>query len=188
MYKESFKIISQDLDARFQKVCQRIRRLQSGGTIDSLQTIGADTDNQVGASFVPLKQLASHYSPDEDLALLLWDTRKREEQIIACFLFPTTTNKEKITQLEKNCLNFEIAGYLGSLYLCKRSDLAEITWPLIETDRPYLQAATLTALARYLILNKKDDKITKAFFQSVLNYEFPNKYVSLMAERYRFNI
>lgn len=188
MDKEDFKIINKNLDARFQEICNRIRRLQSGGTIDSLQTIGADTDHQIGASFVSLKQLAGHYSPDEDLALLLWNTRKREEQIMACFLLPAATNTEKITQLEKCCSSFEIAGYLGSLHLCKRSDLAEITLPLIGTGHPYLQAAILTALARYLILNKKDGKITKMFFQSVLNYEFNNKYVCLMAERYRFNI
>ena len=47
-----FSIIDPHTNAVFQQILSRIRRLQSGGTIDSLQDIGANTDHQIGASYV----------------------------------------------------------------------------------------------------------------------------------------
>ena len=78
-----FKIVNKKSEFLYQEILRRIHRLQSGATIDSLKTVGANTDNQIGASYVSLKQLASQYQPNETLALLLWNTQKREEQIIA---------------------------------------------------------------------------------------------------------
>lgn len=183
-----FKIVDKKLNALFQEILKRISRLQSGGTIDSLKEIGADTDKQIGASYVSLKQLASNYNPNEALALLLWNVRRREEQIMACLLLPENINKEKITQLTDYCLNYEIAGYLGSLFLYKYSFLAEIARDWIESDIPYRQIAMLTALARHLIIYKEDSQITKEFFSSILQREFKDKYVRLAVDRYRFNI
>lgn len=183
-----FKIVDKNLEDRFQEILRRISRLQSGGTIDSLNSIGADTSNQIGASFVSLKQLAMLYSTNEALALLLWNTHKREEQIVACFLLPGDINKEKITQLIQTCLNYEIAGYLGSIYLHKYSQLAEVAADWLATANPYQQTAALTALARHRILNKKESKISKEFFTTALQRNFKDKYVQLLAARYRFNI
>ena len=173
-----FSIIDPHTNAVFQQILSRIRRLQSGGTIDSLQDIGANTDHQIGASYVSLKELA----------LLLWNQGQREEQIVACLLFPQDLNKEKITQLAPHCLHFEIAGYLGSLYLYKRSDLLELSEEWLNSENPLMQLAIMTALARYLILNKESDKISKDYFRTVVNRNYKDKYVQLAAERYRFNI
>ena len=168
-----FSIIDPHTNAVFQQILSRIRRLQSGGTIDSLQDIGANTDHQIGASYVSLKELAATYPPDEKLA---------------CLLFPQDLNKEKITQLAPHCLHFEIAGYLGSLYLYKRSDLLELSEEWLNSENPLMQLAIMTALARYLILNKESDKISKDYFRTVVNRNYKDKYVQLAAERYRFNI
>ena len=64
----NFQPINKEAEATFKGIERRIFRLQSGGTIDSLRTIGADTSGQIGASFVSLKQLASCYAPDETCA------------------------------------------------------------------------------------------------------------------------
>ena len=188
MGKKDFILLNPQLEKTFIEICNRIRRLQSGGTIDSLQRIGATTTGQIGASYVSLKTLASEYLPDEKLATLLWKQQKREEQIVACFLFPFDINKEKITQLAPHCLHFEIAGYLGSLYLYKRSDLLELSEEWLNSENPLMQLAIMTALARYLILNKESDKISKDYFRTVVNRNYKDKYVQLAAERYRFNI
>ena len=172
-----FSIIDPHTNAVFQQILSRIRRLQSGGTIDSLQDIGANTDHQIGASYVSLKELSAAYPPDE-----------KEEQIVACLLFPQDLNKEKITQLAPHCLHFEIAGYLGSLYLYKRPDLLELAEEWLNSENPFMQLAIMTALARYLILNKESDKISKDYFRTVVNRNYKDKYVQLAAERYRFNI
>lgn len=183
-----YTIINKNTDIFFQEISRRIHRLQSGGTIDSLKEIGADTTGQLGASYVSLKQLASNYTPNEQLATLLWGQRKREEQIIACLLFPEDTNREKITQLMPDCLSFEIGGYMGSLYLYKRHDLELISKAWSVSGNPYQQLAVLTALARHVIIYKNDSKISKEFFKSILQFDYKDKYVQLAAERYRFNI
>lgn len=182
-----FKIVDKNLDARYREILRRIHRLQSGGTIDSLKEIGANTDKQIGASYVSLKQLAARYEPDEPLALLLWNTGKREEQILACMLLPLQTNREKITQLTQSCLNAEIAGYLGSLYLYRHPDLGTIAEEWLESGFPFRQTAILTALARHLIVYKNDSLFSEDYFQSIVHREYKDKYVQLTAERYRFN-
>lgn len=182
-----FKIIDKNLDSRFREILRRIRRLQSGGTIDSMKEIGANTDNQIGASYVSLKQLATQYEPDEPLALLLWNTHKREEQIVACMLLPLQMNREKITQLIPDCLNAEIAGYVGSLYLFRYPDLNAIANEWLESGQPFQQVAILTALARHLIVYKNDSRISKEYFHSIVHRDYKDIYVQRTAERYRFN-
>lgn len=183
-----FKVIDQHIHQTFEEILRRIKRLQSGGTIDSIREIGANPGNQVGASYLSLKNLASQYSPDESLALLLWNWQKREEQIIACLLFPLDTNKEKITQLISTSLNYEIAGYVGSLHLCHRPDILSIAALWSQSDQPFLQLAALTALSRYIILHKGDSDKAKEILQKALKREYEDKYVKIAAERYRFNI
>lgn len=188
MWKMDFKVINQDLETKFLEIRQRILRLQSGGTIDSLENVGADTNRQIGASYVSLKQLASRYEPDEALALLLWNTRFREEQIMACLLLPGNINKEKITQLTDHCLNFEIAGYMGSLFLYRYPELSEIAQEWDGSEVPFRETALLTALARHLIVFKEQSQISKEFFKTVLQRNHTHKYVKMIAERYRYNI
>ncbi len=182
-----FQLIDKTADSQFKELERRIWRLQSGGTIDSLKTIGAETGHQIGASFVSLKQLALRYTPNEQLALLLWCTGKREEQIVSCFLLPTDMNKEKITQLFKECLNMEIAGYVGSIYLYKHPDLLILAEEWLDSDSPMQQAAILTAMAKHLIINKENSLFSKEYFIKILNREYKDRFVRLIAERYRFN-
>lgn len=188
LFDMDFKIINNHLTTQFQEICRRINRLQSGGTIDSLNTIGANTDNQIGASFLSLKELAGRYTPDEPLALLLWNEHRREEQIVACLLLPHAIEKEKLTQLAADCLSFEIAEYLGSLYLHRHAQLPELTTEWLNSDHPFHQTAALTALSKYLILHKTEGIISKEFYREAVQREFQHKYVQLLAQRYRFNL
>ncbi len=183
-----FELIDKTADLQFKELERRIWRLQSGGTIDSLKAIGAETSHQIGASFVSLKQLAERYTPNEQLARLLWNTGKREEQIVACFLLPTDLNKEKITQLFCNCLNMEVAGYLGSVYLHKHPHLVALAEEYLDSGDAIQQTASLSALAKHLIINKKNSLFSREYFAKILDREYKDKFVRLTAERYRFNL
>lgn len=183
-----FKIITKDIEELLSEIRHRIRRLQSGGTIDSLINIGANIENQLGASFLSLKKLASAYQANEEIALLLWNSQKREEQIVACFLFPDDLITEKITQLSESCLNHEVAGYLGSIYLYKYPFLTQIIHPWLDSDTPSQQIGILTAMAKHLIINKDDSSILMEQFHAAIQRHYKDKYVQLIAERYRFNL
>lgn len=180
-----YAVLSSDTLKTFREIQKRIRRLQNWGSIDSLKHLGINPGNQVGASFVSLKKLASGYFPNEQIACLLWNTQRREEQIVACLLLPKKINKEKITQLIQSCCNFEIAEYFGSFFLYDFENLSEIATKWINSPDPFMQIAVLTACARHLILNKSRTVISKEFFNSMISNNYKDKYVQLVAQRYR---
>lgn len=185
MTNKKYTVLQPETEQKLNEIRRRIRRLQNRGNIESLKNLGVDTSDQIGASFISLKTLASTYSPDEQLATLLWNIRKREEQIIACFLLPKKINKEKITQLIQDCCNTEIAEYFGSLYLCHEENLAEIALEWGDSDEPFRQISALTACARHFILYKSAPKIALDLFKTLINKEYNDKYVNLVASRYR---
>ncbi len=178
-------VVDRKIHEKLSEIQRRIRRLQNWGCIDSLKNLGADTQNQIGASFVSLKTLAGQYTPDEKIASLLWNTGKREEQIVACFLLPKKINKEKITQLFSNCRSHEIAEYIGSIYLSAHPELPEIMKNWIASSNPYFQTAALTAGARHLLLHKSDSLISPAYFKQLTEAEYNDRYTQLVALRYR---
>ena len=55
--------IDKKTEQLFNEVCRRIFRLQNGRSLDSMERIGADTQGQIGASYLSLKNLAGHTSP-----------------------------------------------------------------------------------------------------------------------------
>lgn len=185
MTTEAFHPIPPCAENLFLEIRRRILRLQSGGTIDSLKTVGADTASQIGASYVSLKQLASRYAPDEQVALMLWGTGQREEQIMACFLFPEDLNKEKITQFMPHCLNMEVAGYVGSVYLYRHPDFLTVIREWIASDNPFRQTAALTAAARHRLIFKKNSLLSEEEFRKMTEFSYTDRFVRLTAERYR---
>lgn len=181
-------ILDSRLEKEFYQLCLRINKLQSGGTIDSLHSIGVDPGQQIGASYVSLKMLAKEYQRNEKLALLLWNCQKREEQLVACFLFSTDMNREKITQLMTSCISFEIAGYMGSIFIAFHPEFDKIAPAWMASGNPYLQASALTATASHLVVNKDDSLIESSWFKNMIQQDYPDKYVQMLVERYRFNI
>lgn len=96
-------------------------------------------------------------------------TKKREEQIVACFLFPIQELiTEKITQLLQFGYNFEIAEYFGTLVLSKREDIEQIVNEYLSSDDPLLQAAALTAIGRSRIDRKLNSPFTDSYIETLI--------------------
>ena len=55
--------IDKKTEQLFKEVSRRIFRLQNGRSLDSMERIGADTQGQIGASYLSLKNLAGQYNP-----------------------------------------------------------------------------------------------------------------------------
>lgn len=180
-----YMILNKETEEKIKEIKRRIRRLQNWGNISSLHHLRVNTRHQVGASFVSLKTLASQYTPDESISEALWLSRQREEQILACFLLPKKINKEKITQLMPHCLSAEIAEYMGSLVIAEHPDIQNIMKNWTDSSEPFLQIAALCGGARHLVLYKNMPLISEVFFKNLLNKEYEDKYVCLVAERYR---
>lgn len=166
--------INKKTEQTFKEISRRIFRLQNGRSLDSMENVGADTTGQIGASYLSLKNLASRYPKDQRLAQLLWGTGKREEQIVACFLFPAEELiTEKITQLIEHCHSFEIAEYFGTLVLSKGENLEKRVSEYLQSTSPFLQSAALTAIGR----NRIDNKLNPVFTDSYIHGIDPNKFV-----------
>ena len=168
--------IDKKTEQLFNEVRRRIFRLQNGRSLDSMERIGADTRGQIGASY--------QYQPDLRLAQLLWGTKKREEQIVACFLFPTQELiTEKITQLLQHCYNFEIAEYFGTLVLSKRENVKQMVNEYLNSDQPYLQIAALTAVGRSRIDRKLNSPFTDSYILNIDRNKFTDTNVQKVYDR-----
>lgn len=176
--------INKESEQLFKEVSRRIFRLQNGRSLDSMERIGADTQGQIGASYLSLKNLAGQYRNNLQLAQLLWGTKKREEQIVACFLFPVQELiTEKITQLLEFSYNFEIAEYFGTLVLAQREDIEQLVNDYLHSDTPFLQAAALTAIGRSRINRKANSPFTDSYIQDVDKNKFTDTHVQKIYER-----
>ena len=176
--------INKESEQLFKEVSRRIFRLQNGRSLDSMERIGADTRGQIGASYLSLKNLAGQYRTDLKLAQLLWGTKKREEQIVACFLFPVQELiTEKITQLLEFSYSFEIAEYFGTLVLAQREDIEQLVNEYLHSDTPFLQAAALTAIGRSRINRKANSPFTDSYIQNVDRNKFTDTHVQKIYER-----
>ena len=176
--------INKESEQLFKEVSRRIFRLQNGRSLDSMERIGADTRGQIGASYLSLKNLAGQYRSDLKLAQLLWGTKKREEQIVACFLFPVQELiTEKITQLLEFSYSFEIAEYFGTLVLAQREDIEQLVNEYLHSDTPFLQAAALTAIGRSRINRKANSPFTDSYIQNVDRNKFTDTHVQKIYER-----
>ncbi len=81
-------VVKEEDKGLYREIKGRIRRLQSGGTLDSIARLGVDTAGQNGASFYSLHDLARGYEKNQVVARMLWGDHLREEQIVALFLLP----------------------------------------------------------------------------------------------------
>lgn len=176
--------ISKKTEETFHEIRKRIFRLQNGRSIDSMERIGADTRGQIGASYPSLKNLASRYEKNQNVAQLLWGTGRREEQIVACFLFPAEELiTEKITQLLQHAHSFEITEYFGTLVLSKGKDLEKKVNEYLNSGIPFLQCAALTAIARNRIDNKSNPVFTDSYILGIETNKFLDPHVQTLYNR-----
>lgn len=162
----------------FKEISRRIFRLQSGKSLDSMEKIGANTNGQIGASYLSLKTLAQNYSQDLETALLLWGTGKREEQIVACFLIPNDELiKEKITQLLDLCHSLELAEYFGTLVLSRCAEQVLLVNEFLQTDNANLQIAALACISRNRIIKKTESPFTDNYIRGINTKQFKSPYV-----------
>ena len=184
-----FYPIHKDREQLFNEIRRRIFRLQNGKGLDSMIRIGADVHGQIGASYVSLKMLSQHYSKNLELALRLWGTQQREEQIMAYFLLPIDViTQEKMTQLLQTCHSFEIAEYGGTLLIAARKDIKEIVEKFLDADHPFLQIAALTAIAKERITRKSGTIFPSEYIRKIEGRAWADPYIKRVFERIRMDI
>jgi hypothetical protein len=99
-----------DVDRMFQEIVSKIKPLQNGEVVNSMQKRGVEYKVNFGVSIPLLRQLASGYEKNHLLALKLWNKQWRETMILATLL--DEPGKVTVNQMDfwvKNFQTVEIA-------------------------------------------------------------------------------
>src|SRR5512133_3007041 len=99
-----------EVDRMFQEIVSKIRPLQNGEVVNSMQKRGIDYKVNFGVSIPLLQQLASGYGKNHLLALKLWNKQWRETMILATLLDePGKVTENQMDFWVKNFQSVEIA-------------------------------------------------------------------------------
>ena len=181
--------IRPEAERLFGEIRRRISRLQSGGSLDSMEKVGADTRGQIGASYVSLRTLARGYAPDEEVACLLCGTERREEQIVACFLWPVEgLTEERMRQLLGQGHSLEIAEYAGTLLVARSGEVERWVGDFLQAEgegAEALQVAALTAISRNRMERKGDSPFTEEYVRGLEGRCWASSYVVMIYNRLR---
>ena len=99
-----------DVDRMFQEILSRIKPLQNGEVVNSMQNRGVEYKVNYGVSIPLLRQLALEYNKNHLLALKLWNKQWRETMILATLLEePAEVTENQMDFWVKNFQSIEIA-------------------------------------------------------------------------------
>jgi hypothetical protein len=88
----------------FQEILSKIKPLQNGEVVDSMQKRGVDYKVNFGVSIPLLREMASNYEKNHLLALKLWNKQWRETMILATLL-------EEPGEVTENQMDFWVKSF-----------------------------------------------------------------------------
>lgn len=99
-----------DTERIFQEILSKIKPLQNGEVVNSMQKRGVDYKVNFGVSIPLLREMASNYEKNHLLALKLWNKQWRETMILATLLEePGEVTENQIDFWVKSFQSVEIA-------------------------------------------------------------------------------
>jgi len=99
-----------DAERMFQEILSKIKPLQNGEVVNSMQKRGVDYKVNLGVSIPLLRNIASDYANNHLLALKLWNKQWRETMILATLLEePEAVTENQMDFWVKNFQSIEIA-------------------------------------------------------------------------------
>jgi len=99
-----------DTERIFQEILSKIKPLQNGEVVNSMQKRGVDYKVNFGVSIPLLRDMASNYEKNHLLALKLWNKQWRETMILATLLEePSEVTENQIDFWVKSFQSVEIA-------------------------------------------------------------------------------
>ena len=163
----NYRLASPLLDAQIGEIKLKIRLSMNGIVSGQMTQSGIIYKKNYGVSIPRIREIASMYPPNHDLALRLWNLQIRETMIMATLLEPVDTctrefaNKwvgsfNQIEIVEQACMNlFSKLTYAGSLSL---------KW--IHSDKTWIQISGFILAAR--IANKFNENEIAEIVQDAL--------------------
>lgn len=146
------------LDNQLKEIKKNIRLSMNGVVADHQRQSGLHYKQNLGVTITRLKEIASAYQPDFDLAQRLWLLGQRETMILATFLMPNDKIDMKTVDVwMQHCINIELAEQLSMNIFSKCNIVNEIISVLFKsTNVIYLSTAYLTIARAYLIISEEN--------------------------------
>lgn len=153
-----FLLSDPQLDIQIKEIKKNIRLSMNGVVADHLQQNGLQYKQNLGVTITRLKEIASAYQPDFDLAKRLWLLGHRETMIMATFLMPKDKIDLKTVDIwMESCSNIELAEQLSMNLFSKCDIMNDIVSELLKsTDVIYLSTAYLTIARAYLSISEEN--------------------------------
>jgi len=108
--KFNYLLDNPDTERIFQEILSKIKPLQNGEVVNSMQKRGVDYKVNFGVSIPLLREMASNYVKNHLLALKLWNKQWRETMILATLLEePSEVTENQIDFWVKSFYSVEIA-------------------------------------------------------------------------------
>ncbi len=144
-----YYILNPVLDSQIAEIKQKISLSMNGIVSEQMIQGGINYKKNFGVSIPRLKEIASSYKPQHDLAQRLWDLKIRETMILATLLQPTDTFTPKIAKQWADDFNqIEIVEQCCMNIFCKLSWATEISCNWINSDKLWIQITAFRLAAR----------------------------------------
>lgn len=149
------------------EIRRKVKARDNGPAMDSMRKLGIDYKTIHGLSIEEVKNIASLYQYNHELAVELWKWDHREFKILATFIEdPKTVSVEQLVKWSSEVGNSELAEQL-SINLSFNAGKAEQIVPLtLLIDNDYARKAACVLLAWTA---QRSSNITDSFFAQELN-------------------
>jgi len=145
----NYYISSPELDARIKEIRRKIRLSMNGIVSEQMIQSGIIYKKNFGVSIPRIKEIASTYTPDHNLAQRLWDLKIRETMIMATLLEPIDKfSIESAVKWMKDINQIEIAEQTTMNLFCKLPYADKIATEWVQSDQIWIQITGFILAAR----------------------------------------
>ncbi len=138
-----------------QQIRKQLRLAMNGVVSSSMREKGMDYKMNFGVSVPKIKEIASQYQPNEELASLMWVQDVRELKIMATLLFPVDLFTLDVAERwVREIKHLEISEQLAANLLPKLSFAEELAARFITDEEEFVSVTGYLLFARLCSLGK----------------------------------
>ena len=153
-----YTLANPTLDAQIVEIKGKIRLSMNGIVSGKMVKNGIIYKINFGVSIPRIKEIASHYTPNHDLAQRLWNLQIRETMILATLLEPKESfNIQFAREMVGSFHQIEIVEQASMNLFSKVKESAALSKEWVQSDKVWIQMTGFMIAARiYSLLTKKD--------------------------------
>ena len=158
------------------EIIKKIRVYENGPTSDLLIKYGLKYKSVFGVSIIDINKIASQYSPNHELAILLRTKDYRETHLLATLLDELTIDDfNYIIEVVNQINNIELAEQLVFNQLSKLDFSLNLAKELIKSDKEFVISTAYILLSSFIIKKKDISESDFDFFVGFLKRDISNE-------------